>query len=179
MEVVHVSPDEGILLVGINKPLSCFYQLASAMVTDQLCTRDPPFYGEEPARTTLQLRGLLSQPPSKSHLCSTSRASRLHILWSNLHGIMGSLPTLLVAPQYTSHLLLLGAGNNWGKEVSITVMARQVTILFSSEAPLSSSPFSQSYKSRHILIFINWLRCYFFNVVTSSKKQSIVLIPDD
>jgi hypothetical protein len=29
------------------------------------------------------------------------------------------------------------------------------------------------------LIFISWLRRYFFNVVTSSKKRSILLIPDN
>jgi len=41
---------------------------------------------------------------------------------------------------------------------------------FLLSAPLSSSPSTPSYKSWEILIFISWLRCYFFNVVTSSEK---------
>jgi hypothetical protein len=55
----------------------------------------------------------------------------------------------------------------------------KLLLCFFLRAPLSSSRFSQSYKSRDTLIFLSWLRCYFFNVVTSSKKQSILLIPDD
>ena len=37
---------------------------APARAIDELCTRDHPFYGEEPARTTLQLRGLFTPTTS-------------------------------------------------------------------------------------------------------------------